>query len=96
MLQHEVFLNKKSSRVDKGAKIPRLSFTSTELITNGKAGNVSLISQMVEPHTYGDITQSIASNILYASQNGTQLIINVRESGAWGRGGAMAINVSTI
>jgi len=59
-------------------------------------GNIYLISQILESYTYEDITQSIASNILYALQNGTQLIINVRESGAWGWGGAMGTNVSTI
>jgi len=58
VLQHALFVPKTAVELIEQQTTHGYSFTSTESITSTKTGNVSLISQLLESHTYGDTTQS--------------------------------------
>jgi hypothetical protein len=68
VLQHSLFVAKTAVELIQQQRTHGSSLTSTESITSAKTGNISLSSQILVSHTYGGITQSIASNMLIASQ----------------------------
>jgi hypothetical protein len=69
VLQHALFVTKTAVKLIQQQSSHVSSLNSTESITSDKKGNISLSSQILESHTYGGTTQSVASNMLIPSQN---------------------------